>query len=208
MTLIDLPEKFSMFYRIDPDNVTNFDATNEELELQILFWICAAGKNGHTAAKCLNNFLSYFSKKNEKTSPFEIISSVHDLPLSLKSFGIGCYNNKARTINDLLSKKLNLKTCTLEELETIWGMGPKTARCFLIHTRKNQKFAGLDRHILRFLKDSGYDVPKNSPTKKQYVELEKIFLSIAEKANKTISELDLEIWKNKRLLPKNLEKIS
>jgi thermostable 8-oxoguanine DNA glycosylase len=197
-----------MLYKIDPDNVTKFDATFEELELQILFWICAAGKNGHTSARCLNDFLSYFCKKNNKISPFEIIASVDNLPFELKRFGIGCYNNKAKTISELLGRKLNLKTCSLEQLENIWGMGPKTARCFLIHSRRYQKLAGLDRHILRFLKDNGYEVPKNSPNKKQYAELEKIFLGIAEKTNKTISELDLEIWKNKRLLPKNLEKIS
>ncbi len=195
-----------MNYKLDPDNITQFDATKEELELQILFWICAAGKNGHVASGCLADFLNYFSFKNKKISPFEIIESIDNLPLKLKEFGIGCYNNKARTIKELINKNLNLKTCTLEELESLWGMGPKTSRCFLIHTRRDQKFAGLDRHVLRFLREKGYNVPKNSPNKKQYKELEIVFLNIAQKMNKTPSELDLEIWKKKRILPKILEK--
>jgi len=51
-----------MNYKIDPDNVTCFNLDKEGLELQILFWIFAAGKNGHTAARCLNNILSEHSK--------------------------------------------------------------------------------------------------------------------------------------------------
>jgi thermostable 8-oxoguanine DNA glycosylase len=79
-------------------------------------------------------------------------------------------------------------------------LGCKTARCFFIHTRKNQKLAGLDRHILRFLEKRGHKVPKNSLSKKQYLELEKVFVELAESLNKTTNELDLEIWKENRVL--------
>lgn len=197
-----------MNYKLDPDNITNFNLNEDELQLNILFWICAAGKNGHTSARCLSNLLSQFSLLTKETSPFNIIKKIYDLPNELKKSGIGCYNNKSRTIKELINKNLNLKNCSIDDLESIWGMGPKTVRCFLIHTRKNQKLAGLDRHVLRFLKEMGYDVPRNSPNKKKYRELEKIFIKIADSLNKTPSELDLEIWKKKRILPKNLEKIS
>lgn len=198
-----------MNYLVDPDDITNFNLNKDELELNIIFWILSAGKNGHTSAKCLNNFLNYFSKITNKKSPFEIISLLKNLPLSLKEFGIGCYNNKSKTILSLINKKFNLKDCSIEDLESVWGLGPKTVRCFLMHTRENQKLAGLDRHILSFLKELGYDVPNQTPNKKQYKKIEKIFIDIAEKLNKTPSELDLEIWKKKRILPKkNTEKIS
>ncbi len=208
MTLIDLPLKLEMNYKINPDEITNFDLTENELQLNILFWICAAGKNGHTAAKCICNFLNNFSKITKEEYPFEIIKKVEDLPNQLKLFGIGCYNNKSRTIKELIDKKLCLSNCSIDELESVWGMGSKTARCFLIHTRKNQRLAGLDRHVLRFLQELGHKIPKNSPNKKQYRELEKIFIKIADSLNKTPSELDLEIWKSKRILPKTLEKTS
>ena len=197
-----------MNYKIDPDNVTNFDLTEGQLQLNILFWICAAGKNGHTSSRCLCNLLNKFSIQNNETNPFDIILKIKDLPKELKNHGIGCYNNKSRTINELINKKINLKECSIEDLESIWGMGSKTVRCFLIHTRKNQRLAGLDRHVLRFLQETGYNVPKNSPNKKQYRELEKIFIKIADELNKTPSELDLEIWKKKRILPKTVEKNS
>lgn len=196
-----------MNYKINPDKVTNFNLSKDELELNILFWICAAGKNGHTASRCLCDLLTYFNNLYKKDSPFEIINLIDNLPKELKNFGIGCYNNKSRTIKELIKSNIDLKTCNIEDLESVWGMGSKTSRCFLIHTRPNQRLAGLDRHILKFLEEEGYNVPKNSPSKKKYYELEKIFLEIADKLNKTPSELDLEIWKKKRLLPKNLEKV-
>lgn len=210
MILTSSPLKHEiMNYLVDPDNITNFDLTKDELELNIIFWILAAGKNGHTSAKCLNKFLIYFSKETKKESPFEIISLIDNLSLCLKEFGVGCYNNKSKTILSLIKKNFNLKECSVEDLESVWGLGPKTARCFLIHTRKNQKLAGLDRHILSFLKELGYDVPSQTPNKNQYKKIENIFIEIAEKLNKTPSELDLEIWKKKRILPKkNIEKVS
>jgi thermostable 8-oxoguanine DNA glycosylase len=191
-----------MNYKLDPDNITRFDYSDDELQLNILFWIFAAGKNGHTAARCLNNFLSYWSKELGKTRPFEIIQEIENLPIELKNFGVGCFNNKAKTIKNLIEKRFNLEKCSLGDLESVWGLGPKSVRCFLIHTRKNQKYAGLDRHVLRYLRNLGYDVPDHTPNRTQYSKIEKIFLEHAEKIGKTISELDLEIWTNNRVLTK------
>ena len=132
---------------------------------------------------------------------FEIISEIGNLPKELKRFGIGCFNNKARTITCLINKKFDLKKCSLEDLESVWGLGPKSVRCYLLHTRRNQKYAGLDRHVLRYLKNLGYDVPDSTPTRKKYLEIENIFIDLANKSGKTISELDLEIWKESRVLP-------
>jgi hypothetical protein len=43
-------------FLIDPLNITKFDCTTFELELTLLFWIAAAGKNGVTSAKCIDKF--------------------------------------------------------------------------------------------------------------------------------------------------------
>jgi len=183
-----------MNYKIDPDNVTCFNLDKEGLELQILFWIFAAGKNGHTAARCLNNILSEHSKLTGLISPLLILKRIDNLGSELKKFGVGCYNNKSKAILDLISKNLDLSTCSIEDLENVWGLGPKSVRCFMIHTRKNQNIAGLDRHVLRYLGELGYKVPKSTPNKKQYLEIEKIFIDLAKSMGKSISELDLEIW--------------
>lgn len=180
---------------IDPSNITNYDLNRHELEEYILFWVCAAGKNGTTASRCCDKFLRLIGT-NEFNSPFEVIRGLpkESLPIILKSCGIGCFTNKARTMWELAHSGLNLKTCEAKDLEQIFGIGMKTSRCFLIHSRKNARYAGLDTHVLKFLRRMGYDAPKSTPTGKKYLELEAVFLNLADMVYKTPAEFDLDIW--------------
>lgn len=94
---------------------------------------------------------------------------------------------------------LNLKTCTVADLEAIYGIGMKTARYFILHTRKNARVACLDTHILSWLSYyTGYKVPKQTPTKTKYLELEKVFLNICDTMQMTPADLDLKIWNKQR----------
>lgn len=181
-----------------------------ELEEHLLFWVCAAGKNGVTSAKCLDWFLEHASiadgqlPEEDKRSPFAKIKDLdtnlpkNNLMSTMMVSGIGCYNAKSKTFRELAKSDINLKTCTVDDLESISGIGPKTARCFLIHSRPNQKLAGLDVHILRFLADKGYDVPKNTPSGKRYKKIEQFFIKEAELSGKSVADFDLEIWKEYR----------
>lgn len=185
---------------LDPTKITNFNATRSELEEMILFWICAAGKNGVTAAKCLNKLLHSVSEI-ENSSPFETIKFIDqksDLAEEMKKHGIGCYRRKSVSFLSLCDSGLDLQNCNVEDLEKIPGIGPKTARCFLIHSRPNQNFAGLDTHILKFLKEQGHNVPKSTPTGKKYKEIEQIFLKYAAQSNQSVAEFDLYLWNNYR----------
>lgn len=186
---------------IDPENVTNYNQTDKELEEFILFWVCAAGKNGRTAARCLDRFLNDHAAFYLNNTPFHTIFSIHslfNLPLALKEYGIGCYNHKARTFFELAVAKfkgeLDLRTCSASDLEAIYGIGPKTARCFILHSRKNAQVAGLDTHMLKHLKDLGHEVPKTTPTGRNYERLEKIVLDLAKEAQMSPAEYDLMIW--------------
>jgi thermostable 8-oxoguanine DNA glycosylase len=186
---------------IDPENVTNYNQTDKELEEFILFWVCAAGKNGRTAARCLDKMLTEHAARYQNNTPFAWILHAHalyNLPQVLKHYGIGCYNNKARSFHELAVAKfkgeLDLRTCSASDLEKIHGIGPKTARCFILHSRKNAQVAGLDTHILKHLRSLGYDVPKSTPIGKKYLTFEKIVLSLAKEAGMTPAEYDLHIW--------------
>lgn len=184
---------------IDPVNITRFENTKQQLEEVLLFWVLAAGKNAITASRCLENFLFGIHEKFSisKYNPFDCIKKIkkEELPDLLKSHGIGCYNNKAKTISQLANSNLNLHTCTADDLEKIHGIGMKTSRCFIIHSRRDANYAGLDVHLLCFLRDMGYNVPKQTPTKKSYLEIEKIFLDIVKKSGMSVAEYDLMIWK-------------
>jgi hypothetical protein len=201
---------------IDPENITNYNLTNEELEEHILFWVCAAGKNGRTAARCLDKFLGIVKGTNQ--SPFEalwlkgyedatvfrlsskyinIINKHKCIPEIMKSCGIGCFNQKARTFIELANSDLDLKACTAEDLEKIYGIGMKTSRCFILHSRKDARYAGLDTHILKYLRAKGVEnVPKTTPgSKKEYLRLEKEFLRLADEVDMSPADLDLTVWR-------------
>ncbi|HLD89554.1 MAG TPA: hypothetical protein VI911_00800 [Patescibacteria group bacterium] len=186
---------------IDPNNITNYNQTTAQLQESLLFWVCAAGKNGKTAARCLETLLNKITHNDE--TPFNAIltyaannvgTPLHGIDNLLRSCGIGCYNNKAKTFIALACCGLDLKKCAVEDLEKIHGIGMKTARCFIIHSRKNANCAGLDTHILKFMRLMGFDAPKATPTKRKYLQLEQEFVKLAYKYNKTVAELDLEIW--------------
>ena len=198
-------------WQIDPKNITNFKADDFELELMILFWVLAAGKNGVTASNCLRKMLTYWAAKitialpypgNENFTPFDVIRFILDegvdLAQEMKQFGIGCFNNKAKTFKVLVESNLNLKTCSVDDLEKVPGIGNKSSRCFLIHSRPNQVYAGLDRHVLAYMRDQGHSVPKSTPTGKKYKEIEQQFINIVTSQGRTIADLDLEIWNSYR----------
>ncbi|NDD55038.1 hypothetical protein EBZ39_14445 [bacterium] len=186
-----------MDFLVDPNNITKYDCTHEELQLLLLFWICAAGKKASTAARNLSRMLSDGRDTFGTEEPFEIVRRFgSDLAEVMKAHGIGCYNNKSKSMLDLAGRGLNLKTCSVSDLESVRGIGPKTARCFLMHSRRGVRFAGLDTHALKYMREKGIEVPKSTPSGKKYFELEKKFLELADMSGKTLAEFDLEIWRH------------
>lgn len=87
-----------------------------------------------------------------------------------------------------------IRNYTVEDLEQIHGVGMKTSRFFVVHSRPDQRYTILDTHILKWLGKQGYNVPKSTPPRKRYLELEKTFLDECDKRNRNPAELDLEIW--------------
>jgi thermostable 8-oxoguanine DNA glycosylase len=84
----------------------------------------------------------------------------------------------------------------LQILEAITGVGPKTARFFILHTRPNQTMAVLDTHILKYLRDKGHTTQKvTPPAGKKYDELEQIVIAEAKASGMSQPDFDLHIWK-------------
>ena len=187
---------------IDPVRITNFNSTTEELEEFLLFCIAVAGKNATRTAKMLENLLQYGRDEFWDGTPFQTIRAMKqqmNLSAVMKEFGFGCYNIKSRGFEEAVNSGLDLKTCTVDDLEAIYGIGMKSARYFILHTRKNARVACLDTHVLKWLSYyTGYEVPSHTPTRKKYLALEQIFLKIAEVMNISPADLDLKIWNKQR----------
>jgi len=183
---------------VDPINFTNYNRTDNELQEVLIFGLLVAGKNALTTSRLLDALLRDFSHIGD--SPFEIVrrfelDRLPKLSTVLKDYGFGCYNMKAKGLYELVRSGVNLRTCTADDLEKIRGIGPKTANLFLMHTRKAYRGCCIDTHILKFLKEKGYDVPKSTPTGRKYKQIEKIFLTICDAMSMSPADLDLKVWR-------------
>jgi len=178
---------------IDPENITKFDRTPLELEEFFLFGMFVCGKNAHVQAKKLEELRIYM---NVKRSWKAKIRGRDDLYHALYACRVGQYGRLCEAMWFWKHKtRWDLATCTVEDLMDIPGVGPKTSRFFLLHSRPNQKLAVLDTHVLAWLRDRhSYSIPTSTPGKRKYAELEKTFLYDCETLGKTPAELDLEIW--------------
>ena len=179
---------------IQPTQITNFNRSEGELQAFWIFCIMVAGKNSDFAARVVSKLLS----QNKDQNPFSYLRKLtpQGLHNALVASKCGQYHRISRAISESLD--LDLKTCTLEDLLGVYGVGPKTARFFLLHTRRESECAVLDTHILAWLRDHGVpDAPKTTPQKKEtYRQFEQTFLNLISVyyPNCSTAEADLLIW--------------
>ena len=185
--------------KINPKKITDFNRTKADLELFAVFAVCVAGKNAQQTADKVNDNFRDVATPTKQLTPFEAIKNLVNIKVFvayLKMAKMGQYRRIYRALRDLAESGIDLKTCTVEELEAIHGIGPKTSRFIIMHSRPNQRLATLDTHILRWMRDQGIETPKATPqSKKLYKELEQKFLTLCDKCAILPSQLDLKIWK-------------
>jgi endonuclease III len=179
--------------------LTKYNRTTEELEEFILFAITVAGHNANTTAHSLEKLLTTLNFP--RVSPFHAIrygirTRGKHFPELIQECGIGCFNQRARSYQALVESNINLHSCSVDELEEIPGIGKKTSRFYMLHSREGYRGAALDTHILKFLRESGVpDVPKTTPgSKKTYQRLEQAFLELVPPGI-AVADFDLNIWK-------------
>jgi thermostable 8-oxoguanine DNA glycosylase len=194
---------------ITPNQITNYNRSEDELEEFLLFAILVAGKKAEMQAKKLDSFIGH-AMMVVGISPFDWLQHLVDMekdnpyynaksnPLMscMVNHKLGQYKRLNSAFRGILKFKNRLSSVTIEQLESVKGIGSKTARFFILHSRPNQKIACLDTHILKWMAYLGYDAPKQTPTKKKYGEIERWFLMEAENRKMTPADLDLQVWKD------------
>ena len=185
--------------KINPKKITDFNRSQADLELFAVFAVCVAGKKAQQTADKVNEHFRDVQTPTKQLTPFETIKSLIGANIFggyLQHARFGQYKRIYRALRDLAESSIDLKTCTVEDLEAIHGIGPKTSRFIIMHSRPNQRLATLDTHILRWMRDQGIETPKATPqSKKLYKELEDKFLTLCDKCAILPSQLDLKIWK-------------
>lgn len=180
---------------IIPTEVTNYHRTDDQLEQFMLFCIAVAGHNADTTARMVNRFI-----EDASGLPFTYLrSSRRDIDSILEHYGIAPYAKNTAALRGVLD--MNLRTCTLHDLLNVHGIGHKTARMFLLHSRPDEEHIVLDVHMLRWLRKVAKlrGIPALTPHK-----LSPKYLSIEARAKRkvremfpdmTFAEFDLATWK-------------
>lgn len=185
-----------MILVLDPKHITNYNRSDNELQIFWLFCILVAGKNSDT----INNALSRIVHDlNSWENVFDAIHKIgyEGLKDILRKHRTGQYERISKAIWQSLN--LDLRNCALNDLTKIHGVGPKTARFFLLHTREFCDEIVLDTHILNWMREKCgvKDVPENTPQNlNKYNELAEICkkLMIDHYPGLSLASIDLLIW--------------
>jgi len=165
-------------------------------ERWVLFGICVANKPANKTAEKLDGFLDWYRFSNE--TPFQIVA--HNIDCSgfmatLRLFKFGQYTRIERAFREVTKLDVE-KDLSVERLESIPGIGPKTARMLMLYIDPDLKVVPLDTHVLKYLRLMNVSgVPKSTPPKgKTYKRLEDIFIAEAVAQGKSVRQLDTEVW--------------
>lgn len=163
-----------------------------ELQARLIYAVLVAGKTALFAESKLASLM----QDHVEELPFGVIGShvrIGDLDTWLRLNRTGSYGRLVKCFPSLI--ELDPRECTIPQLEDVHGVGPKTARFFVLWTRPGAVCAALDTHVLKWLRSLGYDAPKSTPQAgPRYQELEQAFLKEASKRGKTPREMDYEVW--------------
>jgi hypothetical protein len=190
---------------IDPRNITKYDRSADELQEFLLFAIVVAGKKSDVQAQKLDEFLERICSTfyiNEGQLPNDYFHALLWLGMKrirshLCEVRMGQYDRITRAFWEAAHLGPDLAMVSLRRLEEVKGIGPKTARFFLLHSRRDANCAVLDTHILKFLRNNDVpDVPPSTPQSAViYERLEQKFLEFVAETRYTVAEYDLLIWK-------------
>ena len=171
--------------------------TNRDLQRRFVYCAVVAGKNARFAANAVNRL---FDPAN--ADPFDLINVWHGcgaLENQLRMARTGNYRKLTRCLP--AATRLDLRTCTVEDLESIHGIGPKSARFFMLWTRPDSEVAALDVHVMRWLRRQGHDCPESTPSRASYPKWERAYLEEARSRSLTAAQLDAQIWERNSRFP-------
>jgi thermostable 8-oxoguanine DNA glycosylase len=194
---------------IDPTRMTRYSQTDDELEETLLFAICVAGKNARTTAVALERFLDWGHRKvstdlewspGESWKPFAMLRLLFaatdeaEVADAMKRCGLGCYNQRCKSFLQACCCDLDLRRCSPQDIETIYGVAEKTSRFFILHSREGADVVPIDTHWLKYLRTYGYTTASRVPKGKRYLELESKVRGLIRLTGRTTADFDLALW--------------
>lgn len=179
-----------------PAVVAPVERTEAQLEEFLIFSVMVAGKPAWQTERKVRAILAEAPPHLSPLGFVRFLASRRGaLDRALRRHRTGQYRRIGRALAQAARTQLDLRTCPVAALEAIPGIGPKTARFFLLYTRPGVRLAALDTHVLRWLREQGYDAPRSTPgSPARYRELELCFLAEACSRGLSPRDLDAQIW--------------
>ena len=183
-------------WRVDPFAITDHFRGRHDLELLAVFCSCVAGKKATMISGMVETL---FSACDHSGTPFERLLSMErsgSLDANLRRARLGKYAVLNRGLPALARfDEQALRTCPPEALEEIPGIGMKTSRFFILHSRPDARVGVIDTHVLKYLRAAGVNgVPDTIPTGREYLRMEAAFMAEADRLEVPMAVLDLRIW--------------
>ena len=195
---------------IDPLNVTNAARTPAELGGVSPLLHCRRGQESLWISRRSNS-----SGVLGGCKPFAFIRASDregKLEARLRAAKLGKYSLLGRGFRQLASSGIDLARCTWEDLTAFPGIGIKTAKFFILHSRSRQMHGVLDTHVLGWMREhwarpgrrpSG--VPTHSPQDAEaYRFWEHVYFGMVtvrhHRDGRTVdwARFDLDLWKERR----------
>jgi hypothetical protein len=126
---------------VDPQNVTIYDRDDRDLQEFFIFSVC--GMNAPAVA----TFIRTIDRGEGELNPLTVIYLNDDARVArlLKLSGVGSSSQKTLALKRAAVLQMQcrefLRTCTIDDLEQIPYVGPKTAGFFLLHSRMGVRAA-------------------------------------------------------------------
>jgi thermostable 8-oxoguanine DNA glycosylase len=181
---------------VDPHDITHFSRTTAELEEFILNAAAFAGKNAVQQAQKMHRLLFHDGAKQSPFEKIRLLGTRDAVAASLLREKVGKYTLLSQLFFDLAHSGIDLTSCSIDELIRFKGIGPKTARFFVLHSRPRQEVVVLDTHVLKEMRRLGFTVPKYTPTGKMYLEIENLYIDyLKQKGVSDFASHDLNTWK-------------
>jgi len=176
---------------IDPTAIPEA-MTHDQLQWWILFGICVANKPAKVTEKKMRKFMDL----SAAMTPFGKVKSMiqcGELGRNLRKVRFGQYTRINKAFRHAI--QLDVNNLTVETLEAVPGIGPKTARMLMLYAKPGFEGVPLDTHILKFLRTLGHEAPKSTPSAgATYRRLELAFIAEARRRKVSVRELDTQVW--------------
>lgn len=174
--------------------------TKVQLEDWILFGVLVANKEATQTRNKLNALLeALYTEADYALTPFAAVREAvkkGTLLGHLQAIRTGQYGRIERAFREVVEIDADPDTLTVEALEAVHGIGPKTARMIVLYAGPDTAVVPLDTHVLKYLRKLGYEnVPKATPSSgAKYRYWESVFIKEAAKARMSVREFDTMVW--------------